>query len=113
MRRRPGNQDCHSECKGEGNNEGRDGKGKEAGRRRRGGRRKGKAGSPIELRDNVPDLTDDDDANKLTKAARGMARIASSATATFRIPPPLPPPAGYCRGMPPDGSHVDLRTMSS
>ena len=94
-----------------------------------GGRRRGKAGSPVELRDDVPDSTDDDGA-KLAEAARGMARIASSAAADFRhlrrppapptndgaggrIPPPPPPPAGYCRGMPPDSGHVDLRTVSA
>ena len=88
MRRRPNNCDCHGECEGKGNNEGRDGKGEEADHRRRGGRRKGKAGLPVELRDDVPYLTDDDSANKLAKAARGMARIASSAAANFQDSPP-------------------------
>ena len=50
-----------------------------------GGRRKGKAGSPVE--------------------------VASSATANFQDPPPLPPLAGYCSGIPPDRGHVNLRSV--
>ena len=58
-----------------------------------GGRRKGKAGSPVELRDDILDSMDDDGANKLAKAVRGMARITSSAAANFQDPP-LPAAAG-------------------
>ena len=64
-----------------------------------GGRRKGKAGSPVELREDVPDSMDDDGANKLAEAARGMARIASSAAANFQDPPP---PAAAGRILPRD-----------
>ena len=76
-----------------------------------GGRRKGKAGSPVELRDNVPDLTDNDGANKLAEAARGMARIASSAAAKFKDPPPSAAAGGILLRDSPAGGHIDLRTV--